>query len=249
MVIPTDPGWQARRSSLEGYVLKKRGFTLIELLAVMGIVVLMASIVAGSYFGMMRGAGMRTAVGNLQSSLMVARQRAIMDGKRVYIMFSQTATQPGEYVLCQMMGQATAPTGGKVLADQWNPDLANMYPESYVYNLRRGLSFKIQEVPVFQQGVAPKLIMYDNGAFATGDRYGFEIQPRQSLPVGFRFGSGGSDELPASMMFKRDGTVVKLVSGIEQPMSTITVNIYEELSDKTFKLEIAGSGFMRSKAL
>jgi prepilin-type N-terminal cleavage/methylation domain-containing protein len=53
-------------------------FTLLELLVVMGIMVLMMTIGALSWVGMRRGAELRGAAATVRTTLMLARQQAVM---------------------------------------------------------------------------------------------------------------------------------------------------------------------------
>lgn len=73
-----------------------RGFTLLELLVVMAIMaLLMAGAIAG-FYGIGEGARMRGALTNLQSTLGLARQRAILRNVPLTVVFFRGAPPPGQ---------------------------------------------------------------------------------------------------------------------------------------------------------
>lgn len=225
----------------------RRAFTLIELLAVMGIIILMASAVAASYFGMARGAGMRAAVNQIRSTLLLARQKAIMDGMPVYLFFEQDGST-NSYLLCQMDGTATTGGGGTTMVDRWNPNIADLAESSVIWNLDEEVYGRIAEVDqdayaIVTDGTDPYGTI--PVAWNDGDRYGFELQSRQFLPPGIRFGSGGTDVLPETIIFYKDGTAQKKTGSSSMPYETIRV--YEELSGNTFMIRLYKSGYVTTE--
>jgi len=63
------------------------GFTLLELLAVMSIMALLTTLAVTSYFSAISGMARRSAVKHVVNTLILARQRACMEGARVCVMF------------------------------------------------------------------------------------------------------------------------------------------------------------------
>jgi prepilin-type N-terminal cleavage/methylation domain-containing protein len=63
------------------------GFTLLELLAVMSIMALLTTLAVTSYFSAISGMARRSAVKHVVNTLVLARQRACMEGARVCVMF------------------------------------------------------------------------------------------------------------------------------------------------------------------
>ena len=62
----------------------------MELLTVIGIIALIMVIGIPSFLGMGKGAGMRTAVGNLKAKMSLARQWAITHREKTYVVFPTT---------------------------------------------------------------------------------------------------------------------------------------------------------------
>ena len=70
----------------------RRGFSLLELLAVMSIMAMLTTLAVVSYFGSIRGMTRRSAVKQLANTLILARQRACMEGARVSVMIYNEVT-------------------------------------------------------------------------------------------------------------------------------------------------------------
>lgn len=66
---------------------KRFGFTLMELLAVMSIMGLLTTLAVTSYFSAVNGMAKRSAVKHVVNALILARQRACMEGVRVSVIF------------------------------------------------------------------------------------------------------------------------------------------------------------------
>ena len=92
------------------------GFSLIELLAVMAIVAMLSTLAVTSYFSAIRGMSSRTARDNFYNALMMARQRACIDGCRVsLIVFNEAAAfdasgtaisdLAASFVVCRELGR------------------------------------------------------------------------------------------------------------------------------------------------
>ena len=64
---------------------RRSGFTLMELMAVVGIVVLMASMVVGGFAGIQRAMGTSTGADRFRRALGAARQQACVDGTDVFV--------------------------------------------------------------------------------------------------------------------------------------------------------------------
>lgn len=65
----------------------KKGFTLIELLVVIALMAILIGLAAPAFKGSGRGAKARTAIFQLNSHLNLARQMAITQRQRVYVLF------------------------------------------------------------------------------------------------------------------------------------------------------------------
>ncbi|HPC49028.1 MAG TPA: prepilin-type N-terminal cleavage/methylation domain-containing protein [Kiritimatiellia bacterium] len=105
------------------------GFSLLELLSVMAIVALLSTLAVTSYFNAIRGMTRRSAVKHLANSLILARQRACLEGVRVSVMvYNEVAgyNNKGDpecvpsYVVCKEAGRVTA-LSGTTLVDEFTP--------------------------------------------------------------------------------------------------------------------------------
>ena len=90
------------------------GFTLLELIAVMGIIVALSLVVAGSYSGMLRAISAQAGVNAIRKIVTLSRQHACVDGSRTYFWVTGLNT----YVLCRKAGTVSArSTGARSGAD------------------------------------------------------------------------------------------------------------------------------------
>ncbi len=118
-----------QKSRLYAAIRKSAGFSLLELLAVMSIMALLSTMAVTSYFTAIRGMTRRSAVKHLANSIILARQRACLEGVRVSVMiFNEVSgydadNQPivvPSYVVCKEVGRVTTISGTK-LVDEFTP--------------------------------------------------------------------------------------------------------------------------------
>ena len=95
----------------------RRGFSLLELLAVMSIMAMLTTLAVTSYFSAIRSMTRRSAVKHLVNTLILARQRACMEGARISVVVfneitgaSNTDVTPS-YVICREIGRMTYVSG------------------------------------------------------------------------------------------------------------------------------------------
>lgn len=108
---------------------KQRGFSLLELLAVMSIMALLTTMAVTSYFNAITGMARRSAVKHIVNTLILARQRACMEGVRVSVMFfnefhgytkDEAGNQTSEevylpsYVVCKELGRLSYINGSRI---------------------------------------------------------------------------------------------------------------------------------------
>jgi len=106
----------------------RRGFSLLELLAVMSIMAMLSTLAVTSYFSAVRGMTRRSAVKHLANTLVVARQRACLEGSRMSVMiFNELSRYEGSdeivvpsYVICKEVGRISYISDGK-LVDEFAP--------------------------------------------------------------------------------------------------------------------------------
>lgn len=115
---------------------RRRGFSLLELLAVMSIMAMLTALAVTSYFNAIRGMTRRSAVKHFANSLILARQRACLEGVRVSVMVFNEITgynaknEPEivpSYVVCKETGRITAISQGKLI-DEF-ASLDKMFPK------------------------------------------------------------------------------------------------------------------------
>lgn len=106
------------------------GFSLVELLAVMAVVAMLSTMAVTSYFSAVRGMASRTARDNFYNALMMARQRACIDGCRVsLVIFNEAAAfdpsgttikdLAASFVVCRELGRFSY-VSGNFLFDEFS---------------------------------------------------------------------------------------------------------------------------------
>lgn len=242
----------------------RRGFTLMELLVVMAIMLIISTILVASYFGMIRAASYTAAENDVYNTLQLARQRACMDGSRVFFMLIDS----NSYVLVHGVGtlsqdayttgdDSEIPGPDDKLSDAYadlegltsvsnNVRIWHMDENAFadVLRIRRAYDQKIEdpldtskeykrnEYSIF---VAP--LGASSDLWRKGDRYGFELYPRQALPKGFFFSLSGSEfaegKFPGNdkLIFHPDGRSSRGDGGQLSATDTgiTTLYIYEKI--------------------
>jgi prepilin-type N-terminal cleavage/methylation domain-containing protein len=225
--------------SLQPYSVKpRRGFTLLELLVVISMMIFITTIAVMNYFGAMRTAGYNAVSNDVFNALLMARQRACLDNKPVYVYLIDTTN----YVLLESFGTAaivetdlSAPSGpGKILYDQYN-DVSGFVSNSIIVdidNLGTGAiawstgtahsptnTFFINGdgTPVLNTLNYSTIYVTNNPAcnnfnWKSGDRYGVTVFAPQMLPKGFEFVTPSTPG--QSIVFNPDGTVNAGVSSL-----------------------------------
>jgi prepilin-type N-terminal cleavage/methylation domain-containing protein len=95
-----------------GQAPRSAGFTLIELLVVIAIMLLIMGMGAVGYFGMRRGAEMRSAITAVRSTVMLARQQAVTKRTKVDLFFEQSGdTNLIRIVMMNATNKVYLPTG------------------------------------------------------------------------------------------------------------------------------------------
>ena len=97
-----------------------RGFSLLELLTVVAIMGMLSTLAVTSYFSAVRGMTRRSAVKHLVNTLVLARQRACMEGSRMSVLIFNEVTGydsknkaivAPSYVICKEVGRISAKQG------------------------------------------------------------------------------------------------------------------------------------------
>ena len=196
-----------------------RAFTLVELLAVMGIMMLMATVAVMSYIGATRGAATRSAVQHLQNSLSFARQTAIMNRRSAYVIFQQGSNYHS-YVVCLHNGSGEG--DGVILTPDKYGDWSGLTENGLVYNLDDGEGSIITNL--LGSSIQTVDSIWDFGT----KKYGWPIQKEITLPRHFVVAEAGEDTLPETVRFGSDGTLRYASSG-RLRINGQRIDIYEAL--------------------
>ncbi|MDD5706106.1 MAG: type II secretion system protein [Kiritimatiellae bacterium] len=252
----------------------RRGFTVLELLTVIAIMMVVSTILVASFFGMGRAAAYTTARNAVFNTLHLARQRALMDGSRVFFMLIDS----NSFVLVHGAGTlsldaATGPGGRMLLFDAysdltnfvnsvpengvriWNMSRrSNQYVSANVVKVEMVLDSEKYLVPPEDGGTEYSRLIYhieteptDVSKWKQGDRYGFELYPRQELSKGFYLGFEGLETEPKNdvIVFRPDGGTEGYKDGCTE------VYIYEKIKQdeaNAVKIEVANpSGTIKVK--
>lgn len=190
---------------------KQAAFTLIELLSVMAIMMIIAGITVASYFGMVRGSATRSAAAHLHSTLLLAKQTAVMNGKEVHVIFSQSETN-GWYAMVQKAGKATYVGGAnRRIADiysDWTYLGGSGITNAVVYNLSANpeRSSPISDYGTFADGTPYIETVNTIWSGFSNPNYGWEVHPPTYLPAKYQFGAGLNPPAPFSVIYRYDGT-------------------------------------------
>ena len=203
---------------MTGWRRDRAGFTLLELLIVMAIMMIMISIAIGSFWGVSSGYALKSSVGHLRNTLMLARQTAIMQGRGTYVFFGQDATNSWYSIVVH---GGTGNGSGTFLSDDtqmWDGFVSNTPlfrldgtssdPSGFeVSPVIRIVAHTVETAEgIWGSGGSAKQITFENSTYYR-NKYGWEYGPRLKLPTGFYFGDGSESDVPDTIAFKPDGTV------------------------------------------
>ena len=239
----------------------------MELLVVMSIMLVVSTILVAGYFGMTRAASYTAAETDVFNHLQLARQRASLDGTRVFFLLIDS----NSYVLVHGAGTLTKDMDSKTFGGRhrfydayadlqmitndasrvrvWNMD-KNVYGDDVTIDpagdetletYPGSSSSYVRETCEFEAKL-PAAAQY--AKWKKGDRYGFELYPRLVLPKGFLFDLGSEKSL--TIVFNPDGTSGRVdKSGTVLDQST-TISIFERIAmgnDKnTVKIAVGADG-------
>ena len=210
------------------------GFTLLELITVVAIMFMMISISVVSYFGMMKGAGMRNSLSNVRAVLLLARQHAITQQSRVFVVFQQDADRGTLLPVAQagLVEEALSQTEARMAYDL--PWITGELVGGEIFNIDARTSGDVTrntrrtiQVSGMSGGLYPE--------WRKGDRIGFGVADREVLPAGFVFWDG-SPSAPENIVFNPDGTTGGK-SGVPY-----TITIREQYSNPPAEREIIVDG-------
>ncbi len=239
----------------------RRGFTLMELLIVMAIMIVITTILVGGYFGMTRAASYHAAESGVLNLMQLARQRACMDGTKVFFMLLDSNT----CVLVRGVGelgtgmQKSSEGESRYNFYDYYADhhiITNEFSKLRVWNMNNNLYGEDAMIsrsfnpgsrsdfrPFYTVDVKLRAAAEVN-QWKAGDRYGFELFPRHVLPPGFLFSVNTIGNLPENfrIAFNADGSSSWYdATGNEHTSGTIKLYISERSLKKQDQQEKASA--------
>lgn len=223
----------------------KSGFTLIELLTVMAIMVLVTTIAISNYFGMNRSASFRAAQDVVYNTLQMAKQRACINGRNIYVVFLTktdfcvveyygTISEVNATAMYDYYPDTVAPTTNTLMRI-WNLTQANSYiPDGCITNsTRNGLSVPLRKSSTKYSIKNVRAITgTKHGAWKVGDEYGIEVMTVQRAPKGYEIGFGSKTSQAdlekgkvMAVKFEPDGTISAINGSGEA--NSVDLHIFE----------------------
>ncbi|NLF23967.1 MAG: type II secretion system protein [Lentisphaerae bacterium] len=244
---------------------RRAAFTIMELLVVMAIMITISTIVVSSYFGMTRAASYHAAENSVLKALQLARQRACLDGTPVQFMLIDSNSYVlvhGAGELTQDMDSKVNAEGRHTFYDTYadHHAVTNDNSNLRVWNMTQNVYADDVTIRVAERtnedypGVPnPNDAAYQHRGLTTilevklpaagqwsrwkkGDRYGFELHPRQMLPNGFFFGIQNIGSFPRNdkIVFAANGNSSYVNAHGDISQSGVTqLYLYERIADET----------------
>jgi len=214
----------------------------------MAIMVIIATIVMMGYFGTTRGMASKSAAQHISQSLNLARQSAIMQGKRVCVVFGQNRSNSW-YAIVLKEGHLYTHSG-TMKKDEFSDWSGLVGASSILYNIENGVTGMLYDVTNAADTWYGRLREGSGFNFTEGIPYGWELYPTTMLPRGLQFGANvGAPEtdIPDPLMFSPEGFPLN-VDGSPR-MSPYRLQIVEKThatgSDKCVEITVKGStGFV-----
>lgn len=230
---------------------RQAAFTLLELLVVMAIMALISTAMIGSFFGAQRAASYTAAAADVRNSLLLARQRACLDGVKTYFVL----TNEYDYAIIHPMGRLTGVEEG-FFYDAYT-DLESMAGrQTTIFDLdsmRRGdvtIAYReanpdIGRFGPFYRFVFSAATLPD---WAGNETYGILLHPVQRLPKGFyfRWGQEANDLASPSprIIFNPDGST-EAFNGTTRTVPAV-IQIIEKIAEgrpaNRVKIQVSPSG-------
>ena len=203
----------------------RHGFTLLELLTVMMIGIILMSISAAAYYGLVRSSAISGSVSSVRTVLCLGRQNAITSRKRTYILFDDEG-EHSRLCIAQHVGTHT----GKSQPNKFRAAVIigskDEYVGSRIFNIDSG------EMGTVTASGDKYLVAETSGGSAVnwvvGDRCAILIHDWADLPQGLMFKNLPNDDL----YFKQDGSAPDWGSG------GFVVEIAEDLGGTSAKLRV-----------
>ena len=215
--------------------ISKNGFTLLELLTVMTMGIILMSISTAAYYGIVRGSAVSGAVSSVRTVLSLARQHAISNQRRVYVVIEEDygsgVLTKGRLCMAEYVGTHI---GGVATPNTFRTSVTIGGVDDYIgarmFNITQGTSGEATG----SGGEYIDIKVADGVTWGVGDRCAILVHDWVVLPEGIVFTNTPAEDL----LFMQDGTT---------PM-------WSSLPDGNFVIEIAekngkGKGRLRVRNL
>ncbi|MDD4870367.1 MAG: prepilin-type N-terminal cleavage/methylation domain-containing protein [Kiritimatiellae bacterium] len=206
----------------------RKGFTLLELLTVMAIMAIVSSIAIMGYFAAVRGSGTRSAIEHMTQMISLARQTAIMQGKKVIVVFGQDRTN-GWYSLCRAEGAITSVSSGYITDEYADWSDLETVTNMAIYNLtnceenrdpKEGIVTYVSSTLDANGDVVWHMQVEPQNLFSSdGQLYGWPLYQRTTLARGLQL-EDSYLTVPAPITFLPTG----------QAREERTIRIYEKIN-------------------
>jgi hypothetical protein len=163
----------------------------------MGIMALMVGVAVVQYTNMTRGSAMKSALSHVRSALQLARQQAVMNGKKTYFIIESNT-----FTVCIQEGVGTDAVGSDQIGDRYADWANKIVVGGTVYNLDTGKSGSVTNISMMDPSVGGYSLKTVEDIWTTYARYGWPVYKKMYLPRNFSF-TNNTDKL---IIFNGDGT-------------------------------------------
>jgi len=197
------------------------GFTLVELVAVMGIMALLIGIAAVQWANVNRANAMKTAVSHVRSALMLARQQAVLNGKKTYFLYASNS-----FTVCMQEGVGSGSLSGDWLGDNYADLEGKIVEGGAIYNLDPDRDVNEKRLTTLleirKEATGGFSLRTADSIWDSDSRYGWPVYKTMYMPKNIVFTNNAEN----IVVFNGDGTcrLDDYVIGIEEAIKNQAQN-------------------------